>query len=244
MIIVFTSASIKTFSQENITKKVFTTESFTGIKLQSSFNVIISQGETIKVEAEGDEKLIEKIVCEVKDNSLNIGMENGNYKNLDNIKVYVTTPNMELASVCGSGDIEINGFSNLKMLTLQISGSGNINNKETITCENLNLNINGSGSISANSNQKAVSGKISGSGDIVLTGKCESINIKINGSGSFNSLNSEAENVEISIPGSGNCKVNATSNLKVSIVGSGDIKYKGEPKIVKSITGSGNISKI
>ena len=195
---------------------------FNNVVLKGSGDIQISQGDVYSVSIETDDNIMDLIKTETNQTSLIIYSE----ENIDPTKliIRITTP-------------DIKGF--------KIEGSGDIENKTPIKTSDLILRIDGAGDIKLkNIEAIKVSAKISGSGDILVSGKTNLARISIFGSGDINFSELESDIVKAEIAGSGDCKVWAKDELDIRISGSGDFQYKGEPKVFKTkTTGSGSISK-
>ncbi len=191
---------------------------------QISFNIsgdlILTQGDAFKVVIEGPESDIEKIKTEVEGKNL-IVKSKTSFSNFNDVKVYVTLPELKGIALSGSGDVIAEKKFDVKNLNLTVSGSGDIN-FGTLQAENINA-------------------VISGSGDIKLKGgQSSTLNLSINGSGDISSVELEAKDVKVSISGSGTARVFASNTLNSNIVGSGDVYYKGNPLVNANAVGSGS----
>jgi hypothetical protein len=195
------------------------------IKMAGSFDVEITQGPTVSVQIEGDENILPYIIVEDRDGYLVIKTKDHiNYSATNDIKVFITTPNLEEAILAGSGNII--GKS-------KFSGS-----------DKLFLKIAGSGDMKMEVNTPTVQSEIAGSGSITLLGETKDESIKIAGVGDYNADGLKAENAKISIAGSGDVKVFAAAQLDVNIAGSGTVYYKGSPNVKQRVAGSGEVKKI
>jgi hypothetical protein len=193
---------------------------FQKISFNISGNLYLTQGDAYVVKLEGKEADLAEIITKVENNTLLIKSKSG-WKQLGDIKIYVTMPVIEGADLAGSGNIYATQAIKAESITLSVSGSGNI------TFENL---------VSANTHAS-----IAGSGNIQLKGKsAESLDIDISGSGNVSAENFETKNTGVNISGSGSARVYATENLKTDIVGSGSVFYKGRPLINANSVGSGS----
>lgn len=83
---------------------------------------------------------------------------------------------------------------------------------------------------------------ISGSGNIVASGRTGSLSLNIAGSGDADTRALQAGRVAVSIAGSGDARVRTNGPLTGSIAGSGNIRYAGRPTVVQvTRAGSGTI---
>ena len=145
----------------------------------------------------------------------------------------------------GNGKIKIRLNSEM-LKKVVVSGSADLVFKSTNKVPQFSMNISGSGDFSGNieCSENAVF-NISGSGNIVTSGKCQSLQLSIAGSGDFQGLELKSAKTKVSISGSGDAKINAENELDVSISGSGEIVYTGNPaKVKQTISGSGEIKKL
>ena len=93
-------------------------------------------------------------------------------------------------------------------------------------------------------NVKELESRISGSGNIRLTGSAGSSTLNVSGSGNFIAGDLVTSSSTVRVSGSGNAKINANDKVVAGVSGSGDVRYTGDAKSVRSSTsGSGNVSK-
>lgn len=193
---------------------------FDEIESSGCFNVFITQDSVSEIIVEAEENLQPYIETKIAGNKLIIKtMRDKNLRNTRPINVYVRSEQIYQVTLSGSGYIKVNDF-NSGYLTLDISGSGEIDATGTTTTINAN---------------------ISGSGDILLSGNAGNSDYKISGSGDIRSYNLNQNSCNVNISGSGNCFVFVNDKLDVKISGSGDVNYIGNPSVVANISGSGNV---
>lgn len=201
--------------------------SFEGVALAFSGDVYITQGNQQKVEIEADKKTMEIIETRIEGNTLVLKTKNGHWRDLGDITVNITMPEINHLSVSGSGDLFC---------------------KTTIRTHEIDLNVSGSGSISISHLESSdVSSIITGSGDIRLAGESSEqsrLNVTITGSGDFGAEDLAVGNAHINITGSGSVKVNVLKELETDITGSGSVLYRGSPMVNANATGSGKTRSI
>jgi len=222
-----------------IVKQTLSIKDFDAIESCDAINIIITQGDSQEVIAEGNQNIIDRLETEEKKKKWNIDLIRGNYGKYD-LTIYITIPTLRSADLYGSGNIKINKFSNLGDLSLSITGSGDIET-DTIYATNIYTEITGSGSCSLKANAQKIDNEITGSGEINLLGNIINQIIEITGSGQYFAFDCVSESSDISISGSGDAQVFASKTLNVEITGSGNVLYKGEPIINQTITGSGDL---
>jgi len=197
---------------------------FSEISISIAANVELRQGDECKVVLEGDEDILENTKIKVRGDELIIKSNKAlNFGWNDEIKIYITTKNIEKISIAGSATINSKTKINAEKIKFQVSGSGKINIPELETTH--------------------IEGSISGSGRINIAGTKPSkrLDLSISGSGKFNSEKLQIEEADIKISGSGKGIVNITEYLKAGVSGSGRVSYYGKPRVNTNVSGSGKI---
>jgi len=205
-----------------------TVKSFSKIALHISANVHLVQGEKQHIRIEAKSSVLEDIITEVKDRTLNIRFPNNYFFrsiNTGKITIYITVPEIDGLSISGSGDITTEEL-NTRILDLVISGSGNIK-IDNLQTDRIKASISGSGGININNG-----------------GVADELNVSISGSGNLKASGFEAQNVSARISGSGNCSVKSNGSVKARVAGSGSVYYMGNPSIDSSVAGSGGVRKM
>jgi hypothetical protein len=206
----------------NIVTKNRTVDKFDKISVTGSFEITLIEGKEGDINIKASENIINVIVTEVINGTLNIKFKNGiNIQNTKSLDVTIYYEDIDEISLAGSGDIKANN---------------------TLKCKNLSLNLTGSGNfkLAIDSNNLATS--IAGSGNMNLFGKTETFDCSVSGSGNINSSQLIGNIVNAKVSGSGNIKIYAEKELYAQSSGSGNIIYSGNPGIIKSnSSGSGDI---
>lgn len=205
------------------TKEVITSD-YETVNVSGSFFVTLIDENEGKINIKAEENLLEYILVESKDGSLNIQPEKGyNLMASKGNKIEITVPIKEISkvSLAGSGDVISNFIIKTSLLKVTLAGSGDIN--LALECDSIET-------------------QVAGSGDIVLKGRTKNLEANVAGSGDIMAFELNVENAKVNVSGSGDLKVNCTENIEARVAGSGDIEYKGNPKKVDTkVAGSGTI---
>ncbi len=201
---------------------------FTEISLKIGANVHLKQGSTQSVEVKGEENTLTKLITDVKERTLVIKFPADTWFsnwNPGKIDIYVTIPQIDGLTISGSGSIVSEDKIDTRILSLLLSGSGNIKLDDL--------------------NAEKVSAALSGSGNVFISGRGTASEFKasISGSGNIKAIDFPANDVDVKISGSGNCHVNSIKNLVAKLAGSGNVIYRGDPLVDTTIVGSGNVKK-
>ena len=206
----------------NIRTEKRSTGNFNAVKASSSIDIEIKSGDAYSVSVENDDNILQYVVTDVNDGTLNVHYKDGYSINNDHAKVYVTAPSLDKLSISGSGDIATtNVLKNSREIEMNVSGSGNI--KGQVDAPSINVSVGGSGNVS-------------------LTGRAKDFKCALSGSGDINCGGLESENTTVKVSGSGNAHVFASMHLSATVSGSGDVYYRGNPSSPEIHTsGSGTV---
>ena len=210
-------------------------QGFTSIKVGGPFEVHISQGATESLKYTAPAYLLSQIIVEVdhgvlkmhrKINLLGWNMhklwsENNLWNNQDRVVVYITAQQINAFTASGSTDVTFDVPVSANSLTLRTRGSGSIKGKIEV---------------------KFLEGRVSGSGQISVSGSADKSAVKVSGSGHFTGKELVTAISSVRVSGSGQADVNANNEVDAAVHGSGVISYTGQPKSVsRSTSGSGEI---
>ena len=177
------------------------TSSFKEIRIEGSMNVLVKQGDSIRVSVKDYSNIIPYLETKIVGNALLIKYDDNAWITNSAGEVTVTLPTLTGVELTGSGDVGTIGSFNFTDLSLLISGSGNFSFAGT--CKNMNAKVSGSGDIrafdlptevanariSGSGNMqlnvsRTLDATISGSGDIIYKGSPTTVTKSISGSGS------------------------------------------------------------
>lgn len=236
----FTSCSFTT-GHGPIVTETYEVEEFTGVVLEGSFDLFVSQGDELKVTATGNDDMVERLVVVVEDKELHVTLKPGAYTNFT-LKVNVVMPYFNRVRLAGSGDMVLSEFKGLDMVDVVLDGSGDIRSDGTLNVAGpVVCQLDGSGDIGLKLNALSVNARLEGSGDIDLSGKATELLAQLDGSGDIHAHGLEVLRCTAELEGSGEIKVNAVEQLHATLDGSGDITYRGKPDVKSKLEGSGSI---
>ncbi len=202
-----------------VVEEIRTVADYDEIELSVPARVYLQQGPAEEVRLMAQENVLENIDMYVRGGALKIKFDK-NVRRHDPITIYLTTPSIS---------------------SLSVSGSGDIIGEDIIDSESLTVNISGSGQMDLEVNTQELRTSISGSGKSFLSGVADWHSIHISGSGDVSAYELETKSAEVHVSGSGNSMLWVTDALDVRISGSGDVYYQGSPSITTHISGSGKV---
>jgi hypothetical protein len=200
--------------------RTYDANGFTKVDLRGPDDIDVKNGAQFAVVAEGDSAVLDELEIKVIDGTLRVGRRDhsGFSISSDNgVKVHVTMPRLEGASVSGSGDMTIDKAEG--DFKGAIAGSGDLG-VASLVAKDADLSIAGSGNLTVAGTANLLKASIAGSGDIEAG--------KLTASGA-----------DISVIGSGSMRGVVKGDASVSIAGSGDVDLTGGAKCSVSAVGSG-----
>lgn len=218
--------------------KTLTLPAFTGIILKNAVDVELTQGSTQSVEVTGEENLIDLLTLDVENDIWTIDFSKC-IRNMDDMTIRITLPELDFVEVDGSGDVKGIGTFRTSNFIARIDGSGDV--VLSIIADAATLEIDGSGDMDIDVEADRLTTSIKGSGDMQIEGLANINDISVRGSGDLYAFNLETSDTEVDVNGSGDVQVLANDNLDVDIDGSGSVYYRGKPSISFRIDGSGEI---
>ena len=192
----------------------------TGIALAGPDTLIVTSGESLIIEVEGDTDVTEDLRFDLDGDSLEIGRE-GNWRKSGVATIRVTMPTPTDVTLAGSGKIEVDRLGNGEDAEVTIAGSGESLIAQVDAAE-LEVNVAGSGSLEA-------------------AGRAETLELSIAGSGDLDLRQLEVGDAEVSIAGSGNAIFASDGQIDASIMGSGRVEVVGNATCSVSSVGSGEL---
>ena len=200
---------------------------FQEVEVAGPFDVTIHTGAAPTVQAKGNQKLIERLVVEVKGNKLLIHPKekNGWFGSWGSVRgtgeIAVTVPMIQAATLAGAGDLNIDTIKG-ERFDGQIAGSGDLK-LGSVEVGSLKIGIAGAGGATAG------------------PGKAGSAEYQIAGSGDVDARSVQVEDLKVSIAGSGSIKAHASRAADVNIMGSGSVDVTGGAKCSVSKAGAGDV---
>lgn len=205
-----------------IETREFSLSSISSFSFHGSGNVFVQKGEVQRVTVEAQRNILDLLETDVHGGHWDIEFDKC-IKNMNELNVYITLPEVEFISLTGSG--RITGFT------------------ENETFDNLTVSLSGSGSIDLDAYAETIRTDITGSGRIRLHGEADHERVRISGSGTYKGYGMDVISADISISGSGDAEVTVATSLDVDIQGSGNVFYYGDPQVNSKVTGSGKVIK-
>jgi hypothetical protein len=191
----------------------------TALALAGPDSVVVTKGDSLSIEVEGDEELTEALRFSLDDQTLGISRKSGFSYDQGKATVRVTMPAPGELVLAGSGTIAAETMAPEAQIV--IAGSGRID-VASLKADKLDLNVMGSGTAGA-------------------AGSAGALDLTIAGSGRAELDELSAETADVSIMGSGSGAFASDGKVDASIMGSGDVTVFGRAECTVSAMGSGKL---
>lgn len=206
------------------TARSFQVADFTKVELAGADDIDVRVGQGFSVRAEGPADQLDKLDIRRDGSTLWVGRkrEKGSWSigRGKGVKIYVTMPAIEGASLAGSGNLSVD-TARAKSFEASLAGSGNLR-LGRVEAEDIEVDLAGSGNVDA-------------------AGQVGKLEVNIAGSGNVQAPALKAAEAEISIAGSGNVAAEVNRSAKISLMGSGDVTLTGGARCDSTKMGSGEI---
>ena len=224
-----------------VTEEKLDLDKFTSIVVNTTVDVVFTQGDNQSVKVEGNERAISEYDFRVEgsddDSEGTLYIDNArslNY-NLPSVRLKITAPDLKSITINGSADFNMKDSVSLEKLDVIINGSGDCDIRNLNTSGNTMLSVFGSGDIVVrNLTAPTIGAAVTGSGDIEnRQAMCEGeANLFTSGSGDIDAT-IVGRSVNATSQGSGDIDLDVfCDSLTISSQGTGDIEVKGSTAVL------------
>lgn len=184
-------------------------------------SVVVTNGDALDIDVEGDPKAVEALRFTLKDGTLGVLRASG-FRDIGNNRatVRVTMPAPEKIVIAGSGGVAAQGIATKGEVV--IAGSGRLDIAYA-DAEALDVNVLGSGTFGA-------------------AGKARKLDLTVAGSGSMDAPGLTVDEADVTIMGSGDSDFASNGTVKAKIMGSGDVTVTGSATCTIEAMGSGKVT--
>ncbi len=209
---------------EDIITQTLNLSDIRGIDLSITTDVTISQGQTQSIEVTGDSNVIEELETVVQDGIWTISLDDQCFKDFT-LSIDITLPELDNIELSGTGDINVNDFTNQDFLNVDLSGTGNIFLNKFDSLNQIVINKSGTGDMTINE----------------LISDVNILEINSSGTGQYFGFNLEAKDCTVLSSGTGDVELTAIDFLDATVSGTGSVFFRGFPEIISDISGTGDL---
>jgi hypothetical protein len=197
-------------------------QGFTAVELKSAAEVTITTGPRFSVRADGDPRLLQRLTADVRGNTLVLGWTGGSAEVANqHIHVSITMPRVAGAAISGAGTMTID----------RVAGPG------------FDGSVGGAGTIRVAQLQATRTAlDMSGTGQIVVSGRTARIDASVSGVGTIDAANLAASAGKFAMSGTGRIRARVNGPADVSLSGMGNVVVTGNPRCSVQKSGLGSVS--
>ncbi|MEM8696758.1 MAG: head GIN domain-containing protein [Pseudomonadota bacterium] len=200
---------------------------FDRIQVQGPFVVRVTTGRGSSARAEGDLRAIDEISVQVVGNTLrvrrNLSNNWGGYpgeRRNQSATLYLTTHQIEQATVVGTGDLEIDRMEGGRLI-VSLGGNGRLS----------------VGDVEADHVALAVTG----AGVMEVAGRAETGQVTVEGPGTVSAAALTVDDLRVRVNGPGNVEITAEREADITSVGNGFVTVGGNAACTDRSVGSGRV---
>lgn len=200
-------------------------KNFNAIKVSAGIDLYLSMGNEERVRVEADEDIIDDVITEMRQGTLNITMENKNWLNIFNwgksnrpVKVYVTVK--ELKSIEASSGTDVKTEDRLRGDKLRIKASSGSDVNLDVVYNTISLNA-------------------SSGSDAKIRGRAKIFRVSCSSGSDINARNLESAICHVAVSSGSDATVTVTDELFAEASSGGDVRYYGNPPVREIDTSSG-----
>jgi hypothetical protein len=130
-----------------------------------------------------------------------------------------------------NGNIPVLTVSAPALNRLDFTGAGTFTTYEPITADTFILNMTGAGQCVADLDVNRLTVRLSGAGDMELSGKADYAELNMSGAGRLGALALQTREASVNLSGVGLVTIYCTDNLSISAGGLGSVEYKGSANV-------------
>ena len=187
---------------------------FNGIKVSTGIDLYITMGTTEEVKIVADDDIIENLITEVDNGTLNIYMKQKNWFNWNmgnrTMKAYVTVK--ELSKIDASSGSDVKSENTLKGEDLKVRASSGSDVEIDIYYKNFSLNT-------------------SSGSDAKISGKTKNFEADASSGSDINAKDLESAICKVSVSSGSDADVNVTDELHAHASSGADVRYYGNPQV-------------
>ncbi|MDR0604127.1 MAG: DUF2807 domain-containing protein [Bacteroidales bacterium] len=235
---------------QTVVKENRETAPFQRIITKANIDIYFTQDDTYSIVVETDKKYVDKIITEVKDETLVVEWKEGKWEITETVvsKVYVSAPSLNKVYASGSSDFYVDNLKCEGSFQLNVSGASDVNIINLTVAKNVNISISGGAdskidNLTVGDDVKIVmSGGADGSiNNLTVKGNT---NVLTSGGADCKIKNLQTNSCNLAADGGSdlNIKLTVSENLKAQASGGADIDISGKANNVKlSTSGSADI---
>ncbi|PIB35391.1 hypothetical protein BFP72_08270 [Reichenbachiella sp. 5M10] len=207
--------AISAYAQTN--EQTRNLDNFEAVSVGESIQVTLVQGEKNEAVVMTDGVSVDKVLTEIKGNTLNIHMDRGSY---------------------GSQSVDVVLTYSEDLREIRCSSSAVVKSASEIESNELYVQCSSSGTMILILDVERLKLEVSSSGKVTLSGEVSTQDIEVSSSGKYHGVNLKSKGARVKVSSSGKATVDVSRELSATVSSSGKVTYHGDPETVDIDTSS------
>lgn len=204
--------------------KSFSQTGFDRLSMGHAFRITVRPG-SFKIVAEGDKDDIDELEASVSNGTLKIRFKDHDKswwsrKNHHRVDITINMPAIKGVDFSGATSSTVEGFDNIDVFDVDISGASS--SRISLSAKRINLDL-------------------SGASNITIIGKAKDLSGDISGATTFKGADLRVENAELEVSGASNAKISVSENLSADASGASSLRYIGNPRVKMNTSGASSV---
>ena len=204
------------------TTKTYPLANFDRLDMGSAFRIEVRKGTAFQVQVRGNRRDIDDLGLNVRNSTLEIQYDRNRQRNRRyDMFITVTMPTVRAVSFSGASRSTITGFTDLRELSIGLSGASRS---------------------TAIVNATSLSTDLSGASDLVVTGTGNQLSGSLSGASKMEAYDFPVNQADLDLSGASTARIRVNDALTVKASGGSTVRYKGTPRVNSSVSGASSIS--
>jgi hypothetical protein len=206
----------------NVVEREYPLADFTDVDASSSFTVAITRADAFRVAVKADDNIFERLVVEVVDGTLRIGV--APETTLRNVHLEATVTMPELSSLEASGGVTatLTGFASTVDRSLELAGASTVTAAAPFAAEDLEVDA-------------------AGGSTVTLTGTATEATVQLSGGSELDAAALTVDTAEFELSGGAEATMTVTSSIEsAELSGGSQLTYLGTPALGSIETSGGS----
>jgi hypothetical protein len=185
------------------------------VSVVGGYRVVVRKGDTFKIEAGGNEDVIDDLRITRNGNTLEVRPRNTSFfgrnsnRSEDKVLIRIDMPAVEALELAGSVQADLGGFDRQERMKIEQAGISH-------------LRLNG--------NYGTLKVDLAGACRTTATGQADDLDLDAAGACELAAANLQTRNAKVDVAGACKARLHVTESIKGDAVGVSQIAYSGQPK--------------
>jgi Putative auto-transporter adhesin, head GIN domain len=204
------------------TDRTFRVDNFTRLEMGNAFNVTVRRAANFSLVATGDQTDIDDLEAFVSQNDVLVLRYRNRRARRYQMDVRVSMPDLRGIDFSGAVNSTIEGFDNLRVLDIKLSGASK--STAAVSSERVEIDLSGASQLNLRGSGLRLGGTLSGASRL-------------------DAFDYGVEDADLDLSGASTGRVLVSKSLIVRASGASDVRYRGNAEVRSNLSGSSTVRK-